>query len=612
MNKIFTRLVSLALLLLTTCGLQAATITYSLTTHVDGRTITGTASLNAGANLQNSMPQALWRADCEYTYYSDAAMTQPITVAPSENATVYVDYTFHPPFAVSTPDNVQYYFVNAYIGGQRYLMYSRPQTNNDNSLIGVTKAGSTASNPRSYFAFWGDAYCLKIMTKPSADGVTGTPRWITGTNNGTNGAVIASPDESQAAVFQFYESLYDVGGRVSSTRVFAIDDTHMIYYNSIATTPGGADTGNVSLSAGAFQITSSLSQVGDVHWDSKHRLTTSQGAGSAAMSNASFFATFSKSSYVTTYLNYRILKANGTWNPDLVVSAQDRTGKVIAWPSGYSRKSYCNYEYYYQDDDFLVKYPDDYLVPTDKSIVIYIKETYKRSEPFQKDKWITITVPYNIGVSGNGDNKDFETWFGAPDPVKVLELYDYELNGNKYDLKFRYTTKMEASKPYLFKAVNVPDLGEMCLAMTDQDAQETWIKETIVEGFEKGGADVTMRGTYEGVTLKNEDQSANKLFAFLAYNSAGKINFYRINENRSSFNITPYRCYFTFTDPTGAGTLSVLNMSIKEDMVDAIGEVIATAEVEPLTGSYDLMGRKVDASNMRRGIYVVNGRKVVK
>lgn len=612
MKKFFTCFWSMLLMLMLSSGLNAASITYSLTTHVDGRTITGTASLNAGANLQNSMPQALWRADCEYTYYSDAAMTQPITVAPAENATVYVDYVFNPPFAVSTPDNVQYYFVNAYIGGTRYLMYSRPQTNNNNSLIGVTEAGSTASNPRSYFAFWGDAYCLKIMTKPSADGVTGTPRWITGTNNGSNGAVIASPDESQAAVFQFYESLYNVGGRVSSTRVFAIDDTHVIYYNSIATTPGGADLGKVSLSAGAFQITSSLSQVGDAHWDSKHRLTGSQGAGTAAISNASFFATFSKSSYVTTYLNYRILKANGTWNPDIVLTGENRTGKAIAWPSDYSQKSYCNYEYYYQDGDFLVKYPDGYLVPTDKSIVIYIKETYKRSEPFQKDKWITMVVPYAIN--------NFDEWFGATDPVKVLELYDYELNGNKYDLKFRYVTQMTAHKPYLFKAVNVPDLGEMCLAMNDQDAQESWIYNpstgrdicTRVSGLEKGGADVTMRGTYEGVTLKNEDQSANKLFAFLAYNSAGDINFYRINEKRSSFKITPYRCYFTFTDPTGAGTLSVLNMSIKEDMVDAIGEVIATAEVEPLTGTYDLMGRKVDASNMRRGIYVVNGRKVVK
>lgn len=603
MKKFFTCFWSILLMLMLSSGLNAASITYSLTTHVDGRTITGTASLNAGANLQNSMPQALWRADCEYTYYSDAAMTQPITVAPAENAKVYVDYVFHPDFAISTPDNIQYYFVNSYIGGTRRLMYTRPRTSNEsgNALIGATSANQTVSNPKSYYAFFGDAYCLKIMTKPGGSIIA---RWLTDTNSSNPyGAVIASPDESQAAEWQYYESLYDVGGRGVSTRVFATADTKMLYFSTDITTPDGVDTGNVSVLNG-FRVSSTYDNVGDVYWDSKHRLTGSQGAGTAAISNASFFMTFSKSSYVTTYLNYRILKANGTWNPDIVLSAESKTGKAIAWPSDYSQKSYCKYEYYYQDGDFLVKYPDDYLVPTDTSIVIYIKETYKRSEPFQKDKWITMVVPYAIN--------NFDEWFGATDPVKVLELYDYELNGNKYDLKFRYTTKMEASKPYLFKAVNVPDLGEMCLAMTDQDVQETWIKETIVEGLGKGGADVTMRGTYKGVTLKNEDQSANKLFAFLAYNSAGDINFYRINEKRSSFNITPYRCYFTFTDPTGAGTLSVLNMSIKEDMVDAIGEVIATAEVEPLTGTYDLMGRKVDASNMRRGIYVVNGRKVVK
>jgi hypothetical protein len=41
---------------------SAVNVTYSLTTHVDGRTITGTANVAAGGDLLNAMPQALWRA----------------------------------------------------------------------------------------------------------------------------------------------------------------------------------------------------------------------------------------------------------------------------------------------------------------------------------------------------------------------------------------------------------------------------------------------------------------------------------------------------------------------------------------------------------------------
>ena len=90
----------LAVLFCTVVSAQAAAITYQLTTHVDGRTITATANLNAGDNLNDKMPQTLWRAYTTYKYYSDAALTQEITEAPA-GGTVYVDYEFDPPFIVS-------------------------------------------------------------------------------------------------------------------------------------------------------------------------------------------------------------------------------------------------------------------------------------------------------------------------------------------------------------------------------------------------------------------------------------------------------------------------------------------------------------------------------
>ncbi len=50
------------LLIMAACGIAAsaqATVTYSLTTHVDGRTLTAEASAPAGSELIGQMPQAL-------------------------------------------------------------------------------------------------------------------------------------------------------------------------------------------------------------------------------------------------------------------------------------------------------------------------------------------------------------------------------------------------------------------------------------------------------------------------------------------------------------------------------------------------------------------------
>ena len=53
-------------------AMAQANVTYSLTTHVDGRTITATANVTPDGELLDQMPQALWRGFCDYKFYSDA------------------------------------------------------------------------------------------------------------------------------------------------------------------------------------------------------------------------------------------------------------------------------------------------------------------------------------------------------------------------------------------------------------------------------------------------------------------------------------------------------------------------------------------------------------
>jgi len=159
------------LLIMAACGIAAsaqATVTYSLTTHVDGRTLTAEASAPAGSELIDQMPQALWRGFCDYKFYADAELTQEITTAPEEDATVYVDYTFDPPFQVSTDDNVVWNYFKGFTSSatrpsdDRYVYYSQYHQSIYNQENLSTGSMTLKARTDAQWAFEGDAYCMNI------------------------------------------------------------------------------------------------------------------------------------------------------------------------------------------------------------------------------------------------------------------------------------------------------------------------------------------------------------------------------------------------------------------------------------------------------------------
>lgn len=159
------------LLIMAACGIAAsaqATVTYSLTTHVDGRTLTAEASAPAGSELIDQMPQALWRGFCDYKFYADAELTQEITTAPEEDATVYVDYTFDPPFQVSTDDNVVWNYFKGFTSSatrpsdDRYVYYSQYHQSIYNQENLSTGSMTLKAKTDAQWAFEGDAYSMSI------------------------------------------------------------------------------------------------------------------------------------------------------------------------------------------------------------------------------------------------------------------------------------------------------------------------------------------------------------------------------------------------------------------------------------------------------------------
>ncbi|MBR2232783.1 MAG: hypothetical protein IJ891_10555, partial [Prevotella sp.] len=277
MGKFFKCLIAPLMLLLSMYAQDvcAAAITYSLKTHVDGRTITGTANLNEGATLESGMPRALWRAYTTYKYYSDVELTQEITVAPATNATVYVDYVFEPPFFVSSEGVEYYYYFNAYITTSKYFLCDD---------LGAVKTSASASDKaHALWALYGDGYCVNLKAKQ-------TGQWLT---YNTSAPVIA--DAPMTTGWQLYESSFTNGGRVYGTVVLGTtnNDNQILHYDNDATVPSSPGIPSSQHAMGRF-VLENITNTGwnNIAWDNHHKLhNTSSNYSTNMLSNSSFFFT---------------------------------------------------------------------------------------------------------------------------------------------------------------------------------------------------------------------------------------------------------------------------------------------------------------------------------
>lgn len=609
MRKIYKTLLASALLLMLQVSTAfAVNVTYSLTTHVDGRTITGTANLNEGATLESGMPRALWRAYTTYKYYSDAELTQEITVAPEENAMVYVDYVFEPPFIVSSEGVETYYYFNAYISSSRYYMCGN-----------LGAVGPRSSATKDTWAIYGDAYCLNLKSK-------GFGKWLC-----YSGTTVSMGESQMDLGWQLYGNFYTPDNRVAETTVLATatNENVILHYNNNATGPGGA------YSMGKF-VTANMSSWNSIVWNTHHELDkTNNNYPTLTVSNSSFFFTRGTSHNIYSTV-WRILKADGTWNPDIVVQ-KGTTQTLIGMPTGqnkYTERGDCNYDRYYQDAGFTQKYADDYMIPVTGNTVIYIKESYKNGEPFVTDHWITLVLSYEVNNLANewGYAAD-----GVTPAVRVLEYTALTTNASntKYALTFTETDKIEAHKPYLFKADEVlegkyinlskdPNWGDKT-----QEDLDTYVgnKKVTWKDEANNSPDVTMIGTYYDKELTVLSEHPNLLYFYFGYDkrydsasdgyegaeaAEGKYpyNFYRVTAKNVT--MPKHRCYFMIEGaPAGA---KIMLMDSFGEVITGIDGVEASDLVRTTGRIYNLNGQMVgnDLEALPRGVYIVNGKKVMK
>lgn len=595
----------------------AAEITYSLTTHVDGRTITASANLTAGTSLLDNMPQTFWRAYCTYKYYLDAAKTQEITSVPDAASTVYVDYVFDPPFRLSEEGGETiWHRLKGYnpAASKQYYMYVVSNVYETNptrlEIFGnrsIPKAGGMNDPMKkaghAQWAFYGDAYDFHIKVNEDGAG-WGNNIWLN--RSGTTNIRLGAKQSLgwQLLVNLATNSTFPNGG------MMAMQDPNSDYF---------AELSNLSYAFKLSQLKSTYHGI-----NAQNQLYGMPGSRQQTNKNELWWYAFYAvpvDGHGTNiwYVTYKIQKENGTeWYPDVVM--QKAPSAKPSLPDFDGKRDDCYYDGFYKDEAFTDKYASNEAMEDGKNVVVYIREVLKNLEPYVADRWITLVLPYNLFA------------FVDKEAVDVLEYYKVDLDesGTSYTLRFRKVDTFEPHKPYLFRAKNVLE-GQYMEMQKDytKPLEETWAenkKDTYYDD-KFPSSKVSMTGTYVGKELTTFDQHPNQLYFYFGYDkrydsestdyvgaeaATGKYpyNFYRVT--KKNVTMPKHRCYFDIENvPAGAKLMLMDNFG---EVITGIDGVDASELVRTTGRIYNLNGQMVgnDLQGLPSGIYIVNGKKVMK
>ena len=600
---------------------SAVNVTYSLTTHTGTqRTIEGIANLTADADLLNNMPQALWRAYCTYKFYSDVELTQEISTVPADGGTVYVDYVFDPPFILSEEgkDPVWHYLRTWNEGGQNnYLLFLKQRVypeyegvfgHKHTSAMPLPSYGRNGIDPNAamgklgdcQWAFYGDAYDLNIKINDDVYGENGWLQWSSTTSSG-NLKLGAKPTIGwQIYVNQTQKQDRSYNWYSYPTMMLGVPDTD--YYVELSNVSYAIKTSRINISSSQF----------DYKFDNRHQLVPkNSNPTSTIKKNQWWYGLFATPVGTGLNLNYhvtyKILQANGEWyNKDIIKSQLDQygNGAKLSFPSSdYPMKEGYEYDYFYKDAGFSDKYADDYTMANTANIVAYIKET---KDSYVATPWRTLVLPYDIA--------NLDAHFGE-NGVRVLEYssVEGELNGDAFrcNLVFTPVDEIEAYKPYLFKADHVKQsvLDGMCHTVTGMQEPIEIKKYDNTNAPQIG---VCMKGVLADGGYPMPGDGLNFFFGSMPNAEVEDYDNYTYKFYRVEATIPQFVCYFYVTDertPSGAP----IRVSFGTESLTGVSSVVADVKVN--NSIYSLDGRKVNASsldNLKRGIYIINGRKVVK
>ncbi len=217
-----------------------------------------------------------------------------------------------------------------------------------------------------------------------------------------------------------------------------------------------------------------------------------------------------------------------------------------------------------------------------------------------KTGWSTIVLPFApTKVVNQTDGKEIDWFRSSSDSGKQFWLCNFEQEDGQ-TVYFSNASEMLANVPYL---VAVPD--------------NKWGKKWDLRNK-------AIVWSAENVTVKPEAiafTSGRNLFFGGTMCQQSLEGILGINDEGSQFclsgsqTVDAFHAYFDYIDRESSAQANALNIAIIDDSTDGI-EGVAAAETTPDTKVYDLKGRCVGTraglNQLPRGIYLMNGRKVVR
>ena len=107
----------------------------------------------------------------------------------------------------------------------------------------------------------------------------------------------------------------------------------------------------------------------------------------------------------------------------------------------------------------------------------------------------------------------------------------------------------------------------------------------------------------DGLPVYQEDAARGNILT-LGHNSSGTLGFFYYKGER----IPPYRAYLTTNDISGA---KAFGLKIDNDVTPTGIEEVNATEVPPAPQYYTVSGQRIAKQQLRKGIYIVNGKKIL-
>ena len=231
--------------------------------------------------------------------------------------------------------------------------------------------------------------------------------------------------------------------------------------------------------------------------------------------------------------------------------------------------------------------------------ITYTRNFDKKNTIGVSSGWEGLVIPFDVQKVESKEKGELKP-FGEADFVTSLPYWLGELQP---DGTFAITKGITANKPFIMQLPNSDEYEDRYNVEGDVTfSAENVTVHTTLDIEKPNGEGYTLLGSYEGTPAGSHVYALNEE-EYTADNDTYLLGGIFVNNSRD---IRPFEAYVYNINATSATYLRIsehVGTSIK----------LSTVNGQQSTEIYDLMGRKVlNIENMKSGVYIVNGNKMIK